>query len=139
MAVGFNFLTQIFGADALDSFFAGGVYRHHHQNIGLIKCPAEFIQKGLGAAVPMGLKHHHLAPIRPVFFNGLQSDFNLCRMVPVVIDDGDTIGLAFDLQAALDTFNGFKGSFDLIKADIELDTDGNTGRRIVDIVYSGQV
>ena len=118
MAMGFNSLAEILRGHAFYFLFAGGIYRQHHQNIRLVKRPAELIKQGPGSAVTVGLKYDHLAPIRPVFFNRLQSDLDLSGMMPVVIDDGDPVGLAFDFQTALNPFNGFQRPFNLIKGNV---------------------
>ena len=87
----------------------------------------------------MRLKYDHLAPARPVFFNSLQGDLDLRRMVTVVVDDRDVIDFAFHFQSALNPFDILQSRSYLVKTHIELHTHGNTGSGIVDIMHSGQI
>jgi len=58
-------------------------------------------------------------------------------VVAVVVDDGDTVGLAAKLEAAVDAVEAGEAESDLFGGDFELICDGYGGGGVEDIVAAG--
>ncbi len=137
--VGLDPFAEQGGVDPRDRFFTGRVNGHDQQYVGLVKGPGKLIEQGLGARVAVRLKDHHLAPVGPALFQGLQGGFHLCRVMAVVIYHRSALYFAFDFQAPLNPLGGFQGFFDGSETDSQFQTHRDGGHGIVDIVNARHV
>ncbi len=90
---------QSFAGDARNWGFACGIDVQQHQHVGLIEGPAELVPEVLGAREPMRLEEHEQA-IELAASRGFERGANFGGMVAVIVNDGDVVNDALDVEAA---------------------------------------
>ena len=87
----------------------------------------------------MRLKDDDFAPIRPVFFQGLERGLNFSGMMPVIVNDCNPVFFSFNLQSALNSICSFQGFFNMMEGNVQFHGYGNAGGGIIHVVNSGKV
>jgi len=93
-------LGQQTAADSFDGRFAGGIDVEHRHGVGVAKGGGEIAQQQLRAGVAVRLEDDVNAA-EAALPRRCQGGTNFRGMVPVVIDDGDTVDPALELEAAV--------------------------------------
>src|SRR5271156_1138199 len=70
---------------------------------------------------------------------GAESGANLSGVVSVVVDDGDAVDTAFELETPVDTAKVLYPLRDGLGLDLQLVGDGHGGGRVEDVVCSGDM
>src|SRR3990172_7267659 len=115
---------------------AGGVDVHNDDRIGLVEGRKELIKKVLRPRIPVRLEHRD----HPAAGSGLcggERGPDLRRVMAVIVDDGDPVDLALDLEAALHAAETPERGTDYLDVDVELPRHGDRGETVIDIVYPG--
>src|SRR5262245_27053127 len=87
------------------------------------------------AAVAMWLKRNkNAATIRAL--RGFERRLNFSGMVPVVVDDGDAVVLAYDGKAALHVREACERAHPLLHIDLQLIGDRDRGKCVEHVVYA---
>src|SRR5258707_1389783 len=94
-------IGQGFAGYARDWRLAGSVNIGNHQNIGLVESAREFVPEMLRAGIAVRLKEHQ-QPIELADARGFQGGANLRRMMAVVVDHGNVVDRAFNVEAPTD-------------------------------------
>src|SRR6267154_1986911 len=85
-----------------DGRLAGGVNVGDNQNVGLVERAREFIPEMLRAGIAVRLEEHQEA-IELADARGFQGGANLRGMMAVVVDHGNVVDRAFNVEAPTDT------------------------------------
>ena len=124
--------------DAGDRFFAGGVDVEQVKLVGISEGCGELGHQVAGAGVAVRLEEDVDAGEAAVA-GGAEGGEDLGGVVAVVVDDGDVVDDAFDLEAAVDATEGGEAGGDLVGRDAELDADGDGGGGVEDVVAAGDM
>src|SRR5260370_15171499 len=130
-----NGARQRFAGHAWDGRFAGRIDIDQRENIGLIERAAEFVPKVLGAGIAMRLKEDEQA-IELAAAGRFERGQSLDRMMTVIIDNGDVIDHALDVQAAAHADTFAEAFADQIGRNIQVQRDRGCRRRVADIMHA---
>ena len=95
-----DLILQHTGADTERILFPGGIYVCQHDAVSQSERLCKFRQKGFCPAVRMRLEHTPQCIVR-VVLRRLQRCGDLCGMMCIVIDNGNTADLAFILKTSV--------------------------------------
>lgn len=95
-------LQNIFRAYTEGILFAGSKDVCQNNDICHGKYFGKIIQKSFGAGVGVWLEYQHQALMR-IFLRGGQCSADLCRMMCIIVNDGDTVYGSFVLETAVGT------------------------------------
>src|SRR5580704_872110 len=96
-----NGVGQGFAGDAGNGGFARGVNVQQHQDVGLIEGAAEFFPEVLRAREAVRLEKHQEA-VELAAASGFECGANFDWVMTVVVDHGDVVDDALDVEAAAD-------------------------------------
>src|SRR6267142_122269 len=94
-----NRASKRFTRHPWDGRFAGRIEIDQNKDVSLIERAAEFVPKVLSACVAMRLKEHEQA-IELAAAGRFERGADFHRVVAVVIDDGDVVHVALDVEPA---------------------------------------
>jgi hypothetical protein len=102
-----------------------------------LKGGQEIVKEITGPAIPVRLKDHGNGTL-PAVANGLERRLDFHRMMSVIVDHHDPLGLPFDLEAAMDATEGMERLRDPGKGNLELLRDRHRGEGVGGGVSPGQ-
>src|ERR671923_241597 len=91
--------SESFTGHARDGRFAGRVNVGQHKKVGLVEGAAKFVPKMLRARVAMRLEEDEEA-VELATAGGIEGRTDFGGMMAVIVDDGDVVHHAFDVEAA---------------------------------------
>ena len=111
-----QFAQDRFPVDSGNRRFAGSINIGQHDDIGRSKGRTELAGQQLGAGKPVRLKNTD-DPAIGRCFGAMQGGQNLCRMMPIVVDNPDAMRSAFGLKSTLDAAKSGHDRSNLLKRD----------------------
>src|SRR5258706_13554138 len=90
-----------FGVNPVDWRFASRVNIGYQQHVGIVEGAGKFIHQISSARISMGLEQDYYAPVRRADPGRAERGFDLCRMMPVVVDHGNPGCITFELKAPI--------------------------------------
>src|SRR6266481_479983 len=124
-----------FAGHAGDGRFAGGVDVQQRKDVGLIEGAAEIVPKMLGARVAMGLKEHQQS-IELAAAGGFERGTNLGGVMAVIVDHGDVIDYALDVEAAAHSGKLDEAFADQVGRNVQIQSNGRGCCRVADVVHA---
>src|ERR1700678_2092549 len=125
-----------FGGDFWNWLFAGGVDGQYGHRIRQGKCRGELRDEVAGAGIAVGLEDDVNLVVAALAGGGeCGGDFG--GVVAVVVDDGDAVGAAAKLEAAVDSVEAGQALGDFLCRDFKLTGDGDGGGGVEDVVTAG--
>ena len=115
---------------------ACGIDISQHQMVGMGERLGKFVEESLGTSVSMGLEYTSYFVVREVLCR-FERGGNLCGVVGVIIDNGYTVKLALIFKPPVRAAKGEQSFPGCIHRDPEQICYGDGGKRIRDIVVSG--
>jgi hypothetical protein len=127
-----------FAGYAGDGQFAGGVDVGEDEDVGLIEGGTEVFPEVLGTGIAMWLEEDQQS-IELTASSGFERGTNFGGMVAVVVNDGDVVDGAFDIEAAADAAKFGEAFADEVGRDAEIERHGGSGRGVAYIVDTGRM
>src|SRR5262249_17874862 len=125
-----------FSRDAFYGLFAGGIDVEHRKRVGVFESDREIVHKFLRTRVAMRLEDH-MYFAEATLLGGGQSCFDLGGMMAVVVDHAYAGNFAAQLEATIHSVEILQCLANVLQLEIEPDADSDRGRRIQDVVDSG--
>ena len=106
-----------------------------HKPIGAFKGRQKFVEEIARTGIAVRLEDHRQRPL-PTVANGADGGANLRRMMAIIVDHHNAVGLAFDFKAAMNTAEGFEGLGDMGERNFQFMGHRNRGQRIGRAMFS---
>src|ERR1700678_1435738 len=125
-----------FGGDFWNWLFAGGVDGQYGHRIRQGKCRGELRDEVAGAGIAVGLEDDVNLVVAALAGGGeCGGDFG--GVVTVIVDDGDAVGAAAKLEAAVDSVEAGEALGDFFGRNFKLAGDRYCSRGVEDVVAAG--
>src|SRR5690242_6024037 len=126
---------QSFTGNAGDGDFTGGVNVRERQDVGLVEGAAEFVPEMPGAGEAMRLEEDQEA-FELAAASGFEGGTDFSGMMAVVVDDGDVVDRALDVETAADAGEAGEAFADQVGRDVQVESYGGRGGGVADVVHS---
>src|SRR5581483_9017623 len=130
--------SQHLTRDPRNGRFAGGVDIQHEHGVCSAEGGAELLHERLGAGVAMRLEDRVDAAVTALARGG-KSGADFSGVMGVVVNDSDAAHLSLNVEAAVHAAKALQGCANIVRANVESDTNGNGCGGVPHIVSAGDV
>ena len=136
LSVSADFVGEPFCRSPWDRLFTGGVHVGQHQDIGVIECGDKVIEQLMGAGIAVRLECGHNPAFRPSLAGGGQRRFDFGRVMAVVVNHHNPLGLPLHGKAPSDAAERGKPLLNGGKRHIQFQCHGDAGHGVQHIMRS---
>src|SRR5690606_6712557 len=116
---------------------AGGVNIEDVKHVGVVEREGKLIHQLLRTGKSVRLKCHDSPPSARSVLRGRKRCKYLRRVMSVIVDHGDAVRLAFELESTIRILESLKCISDLFERDLEFQRHRRGRQCVVDVVLSG--